>query len=85
MDVHMIELNNMSKTRLEEIDKNSLVEVSTISVDKSISHIERINSIITQLKNPYCFISGDTPIRVRFAEDGKNLTQSLIDYFSELN
>lgn len=77
-------LEAMSNFDIRAIDPCSLVDINTVKVDRSLPQLERIESILSQIRNPYCFLSGDTPVRVRFVGNEKNLAQSLINYFSSL-
>jgi aspartate carbamoyltransferase regulatory subunit len=78
------ELDKMSQMAISEIDPNTLVNVSAVSVDTALPQAERVQQFLRQIHNPYCFMSGDTPVRIRFAGADKELSQSLIDYFSRL-
>ena len=41
-------------------------------------------SYLEQIVNPYCFLCGDTPVRIRFVAEDRTLKQSLCDYFLSL-
>jgi hypothetical protein len=78
------ELERMSRMDISEVDPAILVDVSALSVDTALPQAERVEQYLTQIRNPYCFMSGDTPVRIRFTGADKELSQSLIDYFSRL-
>ncbi len=78
------QLNRMSQMDICSIDPKILADISTVSIDAALPQTERIERYLKQVGNPYCFMSGDTPVRIRFANGEKPLTQSLIDYFSSL-
>ena len=78
------ELEHMSKMDISDIDPNALVNASTISLDTTLPQAERIEQYLRQAHNPYCFMSGDTPVKISFAGNDKPLSQSLTDYFSRL-
>lgn len=77
-------LFGMSQIEIDRIDPSTLVDIDTIAINHTLPHEEKILSFIQQMGNPYCFISGGVPVRVRFAGEGKNLSQSLTNYFSLL-
>ena len=78
------ELDRMSQMDINDIDPDTLTNVSAVSIDAALPQTERIERYLQQIGNPYCFISGDTPVRIRFAGGDKPLQQSLINYFSRL-
>ncbi len=78
------ELERMRRIGIEEITRDSLRNVRTIDLDPSLPQTERALRYIEQTGNPYCFLSGDTPVRVRFADTDRTLSQSLLEYFSRL-
>ncbi len=78
------ELWVMSNLEIDKIDRNNLVDISSVHIDPDLSSEQRMEHYIGQVKNPYCFMSGDTPVRIRFVNTEKNLSQSLINYFSNL-
>ncbi len=78
------ELDKMSQIEITEIDPSTLVDISTIELDMTLPQAERMEQYIEQVHNPYCFLSGSTPVRIRFAETEKTLSHSLQDYFTRL-
>lgn len=77
-------LYEMSQVEINKVDPATLVDIDTIAINHTLPHDEKILSFIQQMGNPYCFISGGVPVRVRFAGEGKTLSQSLVNYFSML-
>ncbi len=74
-------LTALRQTEISNVDKNQLVEISTVSVDASLPGVERMQNYLEQVKNPYCFRSGDITVRVRFEPDGPDLDNLLKNYF----
>jgi RecJ-like exonuclease len=74
----------MSQATIDNVNPATLADISTIVIDHTLPHEEKILSFIQQVGNPYCFMSGDIPVRVCFTGTGKSLSQSLINYFSLL-
>ncbi|MDR0287817.1 MAG: hypothetical protein LBI03_08985 [Clostridiales bacterium] len=77
-------LIEMSKVEINKVDPSTLADINTISINQALPHEEKILSYIRQMGNPYCFMSGGIPVRVRFTGEGKKLSQSLVDYFTML-
>lgn len=78
------ELEQMSQMNITDIDPATLVDVGNLFIDQELPQAEKIEQYLSQVRNPYCFLSGDTPVRVRFTNPDKPLSQSLLSYFSHL-
>lgn len=77
-------LLGMSQVDITTINPSTLVDVSTISISPKLPHEQKLLSVMEQIGNPYCFMSGDTPVRIRFLNEGRTLSDSLVSYFSQL-
>ncbi len=77
-------LEEMSCMEIEQMSKSSLVDVKTLKIDVSLPVAERISKYLEQVKNPYCFMCGKTPVQVSFKDDGKELSTLLSSYFMHL-
>lgn len=75
------ELDVMSKQNIETINKNELADLSAIHIRQDLPQVEKILDFLEQIKNPYCFLCGDVPVRVCFTDDGSKLGQTLENYF----
>ena len=84
MNINSKTLYEMSRVEIDEIDPATLVDIDSISINQALPHEEKIRAFIRQAGNPYCFMSGGIPVRVRFAGGEKKLSQALVDYFSML-
>ncbi len=82
--INSSDLNKMSQINICEINPDALVKTSSIYIDSQLPQTEKIERYLEQIQNPYCFMSGDTPVRIRFAKTERTLSQSLIEYFSRL-
>ena len=84
MNINSQTLYEMSRIEIDKINPTTLIDIDSISIDQTLPHEEKILSFIRQTGNPYCFMSGGVPVRVRFVGEGKDLAQSLVNYFSML-
>ena len=84
MNINSQTLYEMSRMEIDKIDPATLIDIDSISIDHSLPHEEKILSFIRQAGNPYCFVSGGIPVRVRFVGEDKDLAQSLVNHFSML-
>ena len=75
------ELDRMSQTEIDKADRTKLVDIQTIKIDPLQSVVQRMESYIKQIKNPYLFLCGGTAVKMRFEPDGKDLTHKLKNYY----
>lgn len=76
-----IELEIMSRQNIETVNRNELADLSSIHIRQDLSQAEKILDFLEQIKNPYCFLCGDIPVKVCFTDDGPKLSQNLENYF----
>ncbi len=77
-------LFEMSQVDITKVNPMTLVDVGTVSISSNLPHEQKVLSVMEQVGNPYCFLSGDTPVRMRFMKEEKTLSDSLVNYFSRL-
>ncbi len=75
------ELEVMSKQNIEAINRKELADLSAIHIRQDLPQVEKILDFLEQIKNPYCFLCGDVPVRVCFTDNGPKLSQTLENYF----
>lgn len=78
------QLNKMRQVDVREVNPATLVEASAVCIDTNLPQAEKIEQYVKQIGNPYCFMSGDTPVQIRFLDAEKSLPKALQDYFSRL-
>jgi len=78
------ELFEMSQVDIVNIDRSTIADINSITINQGLPHKEKILSYISQMGNPYCFLSDDIPVRMRFVAEDKSLSQLLINFFSQL-
>ena len=67
----------MNQNRTESTQVNDLVDIRTVTVDKSLPKEERIADFFRQIKNPYRFRCGDFVVNASFARNGATLEDCL--------
>ena len=55
----------------ETIDRNELVDISTVKINMDLPVKERIKDYIRQIKDPYHYISNGMAVTIRFADKAK--------------
>ena len=73
------ELDRLKNMDIEQCEPDQLVDLRSVSIDKSISVPERMRSFVKQIKNPYLFKVDDITVKVEFSS-GKSLEDSLLSF-----
>ncbi|HWQ79716.1 MAG TPA: hypothetical protein VN381_12900 [Anaerovoracaceae bacterium] len=74
------QIEKMRDVDMRAVDINSLVDVSALTFDSSLSRKEREDWIIRTHRNPYCFRYGDMGVKIEFTDDGPPLQDLIIDF-----
>lgn len=69
-------LEEMKNMDIRTVDKNKLVDLNTVVIDKSRPIAERVASFVQQIQNPYCFRVGDMAVKVVYQEEGPTFQQN---------
>jgi hypothetical protein len=77
-------LRAMSNTSIKEVDRAGLVDIKTVAIDAEQDVCIRMQDYLRQIKNPYCFLVGNTPVKIAFQESGKPLDDAILHYFLSL-
>lgn len=79
--ISSFQLFQMKGADITKANRSEMVDINDISIDSSLPAAQKVKKYIEQIKNPYCFLCGDTPVRIRFVSDVKSVKGSLKDYF----
>lgn len=77
----VMQLAEMSRIEINTIDRSSLVDIKTVKIDSSLPIAKRMLRYLDQVKNPYCFRCGETPVKIRFSQTGKTLDEAIKDHY----
>lgn len=77
-------LKALQGIRYDSIEKNTLINVSEISINKASSMFERIDRFISEVKNPYIMQCGDTVVEVAFSDNEKTVDSQMKNYLKSL-
>ncbi len=69
----------MKNTDIKTVDKDSLVDIRDVKIDRTLPTSERIKSFVQQIKNPYIFKVGDVVVRVSYKEKAPTLQEVFCD------
>lgn len=78
------QLEEKNQTDLEQADRIELVDIRTIRIDTTLPPEQRMADYLEQVKNPYRFLCGDTPVRIRFEPEGDELRHKLKEFLLSL-
>ncbi len=70
MAYDMEALERMKNVDITTVDRASLCDLRKVHVKKDLPVPERVLDFIAQIGNPYCFMVGDTVVKLKFKEDG---------------
>lgn len=71
--------NRMKNLDINHCKVENLVELGTVSIDKSLPIRERLRSFLAQVKNPYLFKVDGIAVKVEFSA-GKSLEDALLSF-----
>lgn len=60
--------------------RNQYCELSSTSIDKSLSVEQRKKAFINQINNPYCFLCDGVTVHIEYATNSETLENILIDF-----
>ncbi len=78
------QLSQMSRLKLDDIERSSLVDLRNVSVNPELSVAKRMESYLEQVKNPYCFLCEDIPVRIEYKAGAEPLEEKILSYFINL-
>ena len=73
------EMEYLKSMDIEQSVPDQLVDLRSVSIDKSLPVPERMISFFQQIKNPYLFKVDDITVKVEFSS-GKSLEDSLLSF-----
>ena len=77
-------METMSQMDIDKMDRNQLMSIEDVIIDTDLCASERLMQFLEQVHNPYCYLCGTTPVKVRFQENGRKLSDLLKNYFISL-
>ena len=75
-----IDFTALRKVDPRTVDRNTLVQRSSVKIDPDAPREERIRQFVEQIRNPYCYLDGNTVVKVRFAETDTTIEDCFVNY-----
>lgn len=60
------QLRELSEVDIRTVDPKELVDIADVKIRDDLPIPERIRDYIKQIKNPYCYLSHGTVVKIRF-------------------
>ena len=73
------DLNGLKHIDIEQCEQDQLVDLRSVSIDKTLPVPERMRAFVKQIKNPYLFKVDDITVKVEFSS-GNCLEDSLLSF-----
>ncbi|MFI3238872.1 MAG: hypothetical protein R3Y47_12745 [Lachnospiraceae bacterium] len=77
-------IQSLKDVDLRTVNRDELVERSTVKIDPNASREERLNDFIKQIKNPYCYKDGTTVVKISFSETDTTMEDCISHYLKGL-
>lgn len=72
--------DEMKAVDIRTVNREDLVDIRDVEIDRSQSKEDRIRSFIRQIKNPYCFKCGDIVVKTSFIDTDVTLEERMEHY-----
>lgn len=60
-------LDTLQEIDIRTVDPKDLVDIKDVTIREELPLPERVRDYIQQIKNPYCYLSRGTVVKIRFA------------------
>ena len=80
----MMTLEEMKSVDLRTVNREELVDIRDVHIDRSLPIEERVRSFVEQTKNPYCFKCGEAVVKTSFLETEVTLEECVESYLRNL-
>jgi hypothetical protein len=80
----LCELDKLSGIEINNANRINLADIKNIHIDPSQNILQRMENYMEQIKNPYCFLCGDSIVKLRFEKEGKELKYKMKKYLENI-
>lgn len=78
------ELAQMREVDVHTVDRESLVDIREIQIDRELPREQRFEDFMRQIKNPYCYRCGKIVVKIGFSNTDVTLEDRLEHYLATL-
>lgn len=83
-NIQAIDFEQMKNVDIQTVNRDSLVDINDVKIDKNLPREQRLVEFIRQIHNPYCYRCGKVVVKVSFAETDITLEDRLEHYLKTL-
>ena len=84
LDLTQIDFEELKQVDVRTVDPDTLVDIRTLEIDKTLPREQRMAEFVRQVKNPYCFRVGKVAVSVSYSGDGVTFEQRMEHYLQTL-
>ena len=78
----IINSKKLQSVNPETVDRSMLVQRNTVKINPEATKEERIRQFVEQIKNPYCYLEGNTVVKIQFADTDTTIEDCFVNYLS---
>lgn len=82
--VSRTDLQKMKQVDIHTVDRDSLVDIRDVKVDRTLPRGQRFADFLHQIGNPYCYRCGKAVIKVSFTDTDTTLEDRMEQYLKSL-
>ena len=82
--ITVLDLERLCEVEIENLELSTLINVEQVVIDQNLPVTERMMEYLEKVKNPYCFLCGETPVKICFMENEIKLEKKLKENFLTL-
>lgn len=75
-------LEEMRAVDPRTVDRNTLMQRSSVKINPGADKEERIRDFISQIGNPYCYLDGDMVVKISFSDTDRTIEDCIHAYLS---
>ena len=75
--MYLLRINEMRNLDVTKVDREDLVDIQEVTVNKNLKHSQRLVDVVRQIKNPYCYRHGEYIVKIGFEDTEVTLTERL--------
>ena len=78
------ELAQMKEVDVQTVDRESLVDIREVQIDRELPREKRFEDFLRQIKNPYCYRCGKIVVKISFSDTNVTLEERLEHYLATM-
>jgi len=80
----MMTIEEMKSVDIRTVNREELVDIRDVHIDRTLPKIERIRSFVNQIRNPYCFRCGEAVVKTSFLDTDVTLEDCIESYLTNI-